>query len=205
MNRNEKELVILKKYLPEGYAHFVQQLMVKYPIRFRIVKPRSTKLGDFKVNRLTKETQITINGNLNPYSFLITTVHEFAHYIAFKKYGLKIKPHGEEWKREYALLSSEAINFGHLPKDVEAAFVNSLIKIKASCSDLSLMRTLKQYDKTNSERVNIECLSKNAIFAYQNRQFKLLEKKRTRYLCEELESNKKYSFHALTEIELYEQ
>ena len=205
MTSNEKELAILKKYLPEGYEHFVQQLMVKHPIRFRIVKPRTTKLGDFKINRITKDTQITVNGNLNPFSFLITTVHEFAHYITFKKYGLRIRPHGDEWKKEYAILSSEAINFGQLPKDVEAAFVNSLIKIKASCSDLSLMRTLKQYDNDNLNKVNIECLTKNAIFAYQNRQFKVLEKRRTRYLCEELKSNKKYSFHALTEIELHEQ
>lgn len=28
-----------------------------------------------------------------------TVAHEYAHIAAFEKYGYKIKPHGEEWKR----------------------------------------------------------------------------------------------------------
>lgn len=204
MNKKEQELTILKRYLPEGYEIFVLDLLEKHPIRFKIVKPRQTKLGDFKVNRLTDEVQITVNGNLNPYSFLITTVHEFAHFISYKKHGLKPKPHGEEWKQEYAILSAEAINFGNLPKDVENAFVNSLVNIKASCSDVSLMRVLKQYDAEKTNTTNIENIVKNDTFVYQNKVFKLIEKRRTRYLCEEMTTKKRFLFHALAEIELYE-
>lgn len=203
-DKKERELAVLRKFLPEDFEYFVYDLLQKHPINFKIVKPRNTKLGDFKVNKATNQVQITVNGNLNPYSFLITTIHEFAHFITYKKYGLKPKPHGGEWKKEYTALASEAIHFRQLPKDVEAAFVNSLVHIKASCSDLNLMRTLKKYDISTSPVTNIEGLSKNAIFVYQNREFKLIEKRRSRFLCEEIATQKRYSFHALTEIKTHE-
>lgn len=202
--KKEKELAVLKRYLPEEFEHFVHDLLERYPIRFKIVKPRSSKLGDFKVNYQTKDVQITVNGNLNPYLFLITTVHEFAHYIVHLEHGRKAKPHGEEWKLAYAKLASEAMHHADLPKDVETAFVNSLSNIKASCSDLDLLRVLKKYDAHETNGQIIENLHKNAIFVYRNKRFQLLEKRRTRYLCVELETKKKFSFHALTEIEQYE-
>lgn len=204
-NKKERELAVLRKFLPEGFEFFVANLLEKHPIHFKIVQPRNSKLGDFKVNRLTNHVQITINGNLNPYAFLITTIHEFAHFITYKKYGLTTKPHGDEWKKEYTILSSEAINFKALPSDVEAAFINSLVNVKASCSDVSLMRTLKKYDISSSSAKNIESLAKNATFAYQNRFFKIIEKRRTRFLCEEINTKRRYSFHALTEVETHEQ
>jgi hypothetical protein len=179
-------------------------LLQKHPIRFKIVRPRNSKLGDFKVNKATGFLQITINGNLNPYSFLVTTVHEFAHYIVYKKYGLQTKPHGDEWKREYAILSKEAIDYKELPKDVETAFINSLVSIKASCSDIELMRALKKYDVSDTPKRSIESISKNTTFVYQNREFILLEKRRTRFLCMEVSTQKRFTFHALTEIQINE-
>jgi len=203
--RKAKRIAVLRKYLPEGFELFVLQLLEKYPVNFKIVPPRATKLGDFRVDKLKNLLQITVNGNLNAYSFLITTVHEFAHLITYKKYGFKAKPHGEEWKREYSVLVSEMLHYHSIPKDIETALINSLVNVKASsCSDLGLMRVLKAYDTDKLSGKNIESLTKNTIFVYQKRKFRLLEKRRTRYLCEELITQRKYLFHALTEIDMYE-
>ena len=61
-------------------------------MKFKIVAPRRTKLGDFKAKgNKNNKSQITINGDLNPYAFLITTLHELAH-ICYNKYKYKVRP-----------------------------------------------------------------------------------------------------------------
>lgn len=201
-DRDEQILNVLRKYLPHNFEHFVLKLLNAYPVNFKIVAPRTTKLGDFRVPSPGKKPQITINNNLNPFSFLITTVHEFAHLIAFKHHGNRIKPHGDEWKLIYSNLIYEMLQFESLPKDIEDALMKSLVSVKASsCTDLGVARTLRKYDVVKNEGVSIETLSENAIFAFRSRKYRLINKRRTRYLCEDIQSKKRYLFHALTIIE----
>jgi predicted SprT family Zn-dependent metalloprotease len=75
---------------------------------------------------------ITVNGDLNPYSFLITTLHEFAHLHTYLKYGTRVAPHGEEWKNCYRKLLLPIIDSKKLPNDIEKVLMNSLISTKAS-------------------------------------------------------------------------
>src|SRR5690606_4638092 len=84
----------LQRYLPEGCTPYVMELLRSFPVRFRIVKPRKSKLGDFRVRSTDMLPEITVNGDLNPYSFLITTIHEFAHLKTWKEYQWKVAPHG---------------------------------------------------------------------------------------------------------------
>ena len=88
-SKREQYQKVLSKYLPEEFIDMVVELLVTHPVAFKIVKPRKTKLGDFRVNSRTEKPQITVNGDLNKYSFLITTLHEFAHLINFKENGKK--------------------------------------------------------------------------------------------------------------------
>ena len=81
--KKEKYRMVLSKYLPANFIEIVVELLVKHPVKFRVAKPRKTKLGDFRANRDGLH-QITVNGDLNPYSFLITTIHEFAHLVTFQ-------------------------------------------------------------------------------------------------------------------------
>nr|WP_313791522.1 SprT-like domain-containing protein [Lacinutrix neustonica] len=53
---------------------------------------------------------MTINENLNHYKFLITLIHEIAHFEAYKAFGRYIKPHGLEWKRTFQKLMLPFIN-----------------------------------------------------------------------------------------------
>ena len=77
---------ILSKYIGQEYLEDVIQLMLKHPVHFKISKPRKTKLGDFRIDPGKKLPTITVNGNLNEYSFLVTTIHEFAHLHTFLTY-----------------------------------------------------------------------------------------------------------------------
>lgn len=191
----------LKAFVPAGFEGMVADLLFQDPVSFKIVQPRSTKLGDFRAGYQGSKPQITVNGDLNPYSFLVTTLHEFAHLKTHLAYGGKVKPHGEEWKTAYRNLLLPAIDSGLLPKDVLNALIDSLTSTKASsCSDVKLTRVLRQYDKPKEGIVLLESLPKNSIFALQGKQFIKGELRRKRYLCEEVAGARKYLVHALSEV-----
>lgn len=204
MTKQEKKIKVteqLKAFLPAGFELMVADLIFNEPVSFKIVKPRNTKLGDFRAGLNGEKHQITVNGNLNKYSFLITTLHEFAHLITYMKFGHRIKPHGDEWKVEYRKLLVPAIDTKLLPSDIVRALVNSLVNTKASsCSDIGLMRVLKNYDQGNEDTIFLENIPHNSIFILQGKKFLKGELRRKRYLCEDISTNKKYLVHALSEV-----
>ena len=104
----ETKSEILSEYLPEASVAKVLSLLDKYPCHLKIVNKRRTKHGDFK-RYADGKIQITINNDLNPYRFLFTLIHEFAHLITFEEFK-RVKPHGQEWKRNFKLLMLPFLN-----------------------------------------------------------------------------------------------
>jgi hypothetical protein len=197
--RLEKQL---RPYLPQGFESMVAGLLLKYPVRFSIKAPRNTKLGDYRPPiGNEKHHRISVNGNLNPYSFLITTLHEFAHLETFLLYGNRVKPHGEEWKQTYRTMLWPAISSGLLPQEIENALMRSLANTKASsCSDTQLSRVLRQFDQQVNDALTLEELPKNATFALQGRHFRKGDLRRTRFMCEEISSRRNFLIHALATV-----
>jgi len=201
MTKREKYITIFDKYVPKVFSPVLADLLLASNVSFKVVKSRKTKLGDFRMSQFVKQPIITINRDLNQYSFLITSLHEFAHYHTFQKYGNSVLPHGKEWKEAFRTLLLPVINSGQLPKDIETALMGSLVNTKASsCSDLPLTRTLHRYNNSESSEYRLEELPKNATFALNNRFFLKLNKRRTRYECKELSSGKIFLVHALVTV-----
>lgn len=191
------------RYIPKEYVEYVVQLFFNNAVRFRIVQPRKTKLGDFRSGINGEKPQITINNDLNPYSFLITTLHEFAHLITHNKYGRRIAPHGQEWKNEYSQLIYPIIEMKQLPEEIERVLLNSLVKVKASsCSDVELQRVLMKYDTQQNNLQLLEELDKNAIFTLNNKQYRKGDLRRTRFLCQRIDSKKEYLIHTLAKVKI---
>jgi SprT protein len=191
-----------KKFLPAGFEEVVVDLFLAYPVRFKIVPPRKTKLGDFSIGHGMEKPQITINGDLNPYSFLITTLHEFAHLHTYQQYGNRVNPHGEEWKANFRKLLIPIIDSGKLPKDIEISLVNSLVSMKASsCTDIKLSRVLKNYDARKEGFEILEQLPKNTIFVLNGRQFIKGNLRRKKFLCEETISKRMFLINSLAEVQ----
>jgi len=191
----------LEKYLPDGFAIYVAELFLPVPVKFKIVNPRNTKLGDYRPANNGLPHRITINGNLNPFAFLITTIHEFAHLQAHTKYGRCIQPHGNEWKKTYRELLIPIIETKKLPLDIENALINSLVNTKASsCSDIGLSRVLKNYDRQNDDFVLLETLPINSKFNLQGKIFVKGLLRRKRFVCEEIQTKKKYLIYAIAEV-----
>lgn len=189
------------KFVPTEFVDYVVDLFFSSPVIFKIVKPRKTKLGDFRVDNTGSKPIITINGNLNPYAFLITTVHEFAHYKTFLKFGFNVSAHGTEWKHEFRQLLLPIIDANKLPKDIEQALLNSLVSTKATtCSDHHLTRALNNYNKIDDGLKTLEMLPKNTKFALDNRVFVKGDLRRKKYLCQEFHTNKMYLVNALAHV-----
>jgi hypothetical protein len=205
MTQFERNSNVLQKYIPEAAVPIIARWIVEYDFKLKIKKERSTKLGDYRSPYGESNHVITINYNLNKYSFLITLVHEIAHLVTFTKYKHSVNPHGEEWKQHYKILMRHFLHGDFFPTDVLLALQKHLLSPAASsCSDEHLMRVLKRYDKPEYQKIFIENIPHKSVFKYNgDRIFEKGEKIRTRYRCKEISTGNIYLFHALAEVETY--
>ena len=192
----------LLPFLPEGTAGYVAELIFDSKTSFKISKKRKTKLGDYRAPSGHQGHRISVNGDLNPYAFLITTLHEFAHLRAFENFGYRIKPHGKEWQMEFVKLFEPVFEQDVLPDDVYMALQNYLRGAKASsCTDQALYRVLKRYDKTVGETILVEHLKIGDRFKLNGKYFERGKKLRKYYLCKNLTNNRQYRVLGIAEIE----
>ncbi|GAA4320848.1 SprT-like domain-containing protein [Compostibacter hankyongensis] len=192
----------LAEYLPEGAYAKIAPYLIDHKVHLTITRQRQSVLGDYRHPDHWQGHRITVNGNLNPYNFLLTLVHEIAHLVAFTRYGHSVSPHGREWKAIYRELLSPFLGCGCLPSDVEAA-VRSYIKNPraASCSDDELIRVLRRYDRDNHGRVLVEEMPEGALFRTPDgRIFRRMQRLRKRYHCIEVKTKKAYLFSPVYEV-----
>lgn len=201
ITKRDKVTEAYKKYIPEVFVDTVVDLFLQSSVKFKIVAGRKTKLGDFRAGINGEKHQITINGDLNAYSFLITTLHEFAHLNTYNTYQNRVAPHGEEWKVAFRELLLPIINSGHLPPDIQKALVNSLINTKASsCTDHQLSRVLHTYDKPKEGIEILERLPNNSTFALNGRHFVKGPLRRKRFICQEVKTSRSFLVNALAQV-----
>lgn len=196
-----EEKNVLNEYLPEAAVEKAFSWIVDKDVHLKISKQRKTKLGDYRPPVYHTNHRISINHNLNKYSFLITFVHEFAHLLVWEKHKGKVDPHGKEWKNEYKSLMQNFLNKAIFPADLEKVLAKSIENSKASStSDLKLSRVLKKYDD-QSDFLTLEDLEEDAVFFIEGgRRFKKGQKQRTRYKCQNIDNKKIYLVHALTAV-----
>ena len=194
---------ILGKYLPDSTIETIYDWFVKYDFNLKITSHRNTKHGDFRaaINKNQKH-RISVNGDLNKYTFLITLVHEIAHLIVWEKYKRKAKPHGSEWKSQYSILMDTFLFSDVFPSDIFSALSKHIKNPTASSTtDIRLFKTLNNYNQKKSELVYVEDIKENQNFLLADgRQFRKIEKLRKRHKCICLNDNRIYCFYPLAEV-----
>lgn len=201
--KKEEFVEAITPFVPDNSAGIIAEWLVKNPVQLVITKDRKTKLGDFRANiNNGKINKITVNGGLNKFSFLITLVHEFAHAEVFEKYGRRVQSHGKEWKVAYQQLMIEYFKKDIFPEPLRSVLAKHLKNPKASShADLDLLRVLTDYDVNKSnEIVFLEELDEGEMFVVGNKTFIKKEKRRTRFMCQEVKSNKRYTVSAMAEV-----
>lgn len=201
MSKQQAPLEYLSKFIPAAAVPRVLEYLHQYKVHLTITRERKSVLGDYRHATLNKNHRISVNGNLNPYAFLITLIHELAHLVTFMQYGHRVSPHGREWKNCYALLLKDFMGKQIFPAIVEQALQQSMHDLPASsCADEDLMRVLKQFDPHNG-LVLIESLPEGQLFDIgEGRIFKKGKKLRKRYQCTEIKTGKLYLFSPIYEV-----
>lgn len=199
----DNKVRILSQYMPEQAAQLIAGWIDTYRCEFKITRGRESKFGDYRSPYNGQGHRISVNHNLNPYAFLITTVHEFAHLLTFNQWQGKVKPHGTEWKNNFKRMMIPFFEMGIFPLDIEKALAKYLKNPAASsCSDQGLFKVLRTYDIRQEDGfVSITEIIENQVFEIKTgRQFKKLSKNRTRYKCLEIATGKIYLFSPLAEV-----
>ena len=189
---------VFYSFVPEKSNKLLQCWVDELKVMVKVTAPRKTKLGDFKVRG--NQMSITVNNNLNKYSFLITLTHELAHAFVFKKYQNRIKPHAKSWQLTFKSLMLNFLTPDYFPDDILKVLSRHMISPKASTfADLELVRVLKKYDQFTS--VTISDLAVGDSFKIASGKiFVKGEKIRKGYKCVECRTNKTYLFHPFAEV-----
>ncbi|RYD50985.1 MAG: hypothetical protein EOP52_11295 [Sphingobacteriales bacterium] len=195
-----QDLSGLRAFLPPNSFEQVAPYFRKHRIHLTITRARKTVLGNYRPG--TGAHEITINGNLNPYSFLITLLHEIAHLLTFEVHGRRVAPHGAEWKHTFGTTLIPFLERAVFPTPVATALQQSLTHPAAStCSDPDLFRALWQYDQRAPDAVLVGDLPAGSQFRNTcGQSYQVLKHRRTRILCQQLGSGKKYLFPQVAEV-----
>jgi hypothetical protein len=193
---------MLEQYIPETAIPKVMELLSHDHLVVLVKNERKTRHGDYK--RLPNGNhQITVNSNLNPYRFLITLIHEIAHFEAYNTYGRFIKPHGVEWKRTFQRLMLPFLNPDIFSNDLLPLLAKHFKNPKASSdTDSQLALALKQFDEANDKFYVFEVPIGRSFKLYNGRIFLKGEQRRKRYECVEVKTGKLYLFNPNAEVEL---
>src|SRR5688572_491222 len=202
MPRKEAPINQLQSYLPPDTYNAVLQYLHQYKVHLTVARERKSILGDYRHRTHGKTHRISVNGNLNSYSFLITLLHELAHLLTFEQYGNRVQSHGKEWKYIFGQLLHQFIQQRIFPSNIEMALMQSLQNPAASsCADDVLLRVLKSYDKKTENTVFVESLPMGALFkTHDGKVFRKGEKMRKRFKCEEVATKRLYLFSPVYEV-----
>ncbi|CAN5889372.1 SprT-like domain-containing protein [soil metagenome] len=204
MPKEEVPLLQLRSYLPEGSFEDVHHYLIQYKVQLTITRQRQTVLGDYRHAHDGKAHRISINGNLNKYSFLITLLHELAHLFTYERYGHRVQAHGQQWKDEFSKILVQFLAKEIFPQVIEQALMQTLKNPAASsCGDENLLRVLRNYDPVKEDHLLVEQLKEGDTFIIKgSRVFVKGPKVRTRYKCIEPATKKWYLFSGLYEVKL---
>jgi SprT protein len=206
MAKKEAPINHLQQYLPPDTFEPVVQYLHHFKVHLTVARERKSILGDYRHRTQHRNHRISVNGNLNVYSFLITLLHELAHLLTFEQFGNRVPAHGQEWKKIYAQLLDQFLKNKMFPADIEKELLLSLKNPAAtSCAEDDLLRILRKYDKKGDGLPMVEELPPHSLFrTSEGRIFRKGKKLRKRYQCMEVATGRLYLFSPVYEVELVE-
>ncbi len=192
MGAAEKLNEILVKHLPASSVSYCLQLWQARPFKFKLRKSRQSKIGDFSCKH-GQTPQITVNNDLHPYMFLITYVHEVAHLHVHQQYGHRAEAHGEEWKNTFRDLLVPLLTAEVFPEKLLRGLKKHMVNPKASTySDTELTELLREFDPKWSRATLLSEIPEGSLFGLHGKWFRKGALQRTRVLCLELKTKRKF-------------
>ena len=145
MPKKEAPIGQLQDYLPPGTYEAVLSYLRQHKVHLTVARERKSIFGDYRHRTHRDNHRISVNGNLNSYSFLITLLHELAHLLTFEEFGNKVLAHGREWKTIYEKMLAQVLHNKIFPADIESELLQSLQNPAAStCAEDGWLRVLRK-------------------------------------------------------------
>lgn len=204
MDALAQRLKDLDAFLPPRSFEAVLPFFRKYAISLTITRERKTRLGDYRAPATgEKAHRISVNGNLNPYAFLVTLLHEIAHLLVYEKHRRWVKSHGPEWKRTFGDLLLQFADLGLFPEKLEAVVRQSAISpASATFRDVALSQALRSYD-VGEEALLAGDLPVGASFKTADKHvYEVLERRRSRLRCRRMKDGREYLVPFAAEVEM---
>ncbi len=194
---------ILLKYLPNEEAlDFIKKWTAPYSLQLQVSRSRKGKLGDYRSLTGKYSHRITINYDLVPELFFLTLTHEIAHMMVYETFSFReVKPHGKEWKKHYSKMILESIRI--YSEELQPLLIKFAKNPKAGYySETSLVQYFAK--QKNPSILLLKQLEEGNTFSIENTVYQLIQKKRTRYLCMHLQTQKKYLINHATGVQRIE-
>ena len=157
------------------------------------------------------QTQITVNGNLNPYAFLITYVHEVAHADVNRNHKKRVLPHGKAWQMAFQRLMQPLLTTTVFPDAILHPLRQYMAKPAATTyANPPLMMALRQIDADTTNVVAhgqrlLRDVPEGERFQFAKKTYVRGTLRRTRVVCKEVLSGKSYAILAHAWVEINEQ
>jgi len=202
MPKVEEPLDALNNYLPKEATNAVIAYIKQYKVHLTITRKRRGILGDYRHPSMGMNPRISINGDLNKYEFLITFLHELAHLFTSLQYMGRVAPHGEEWKQHYRQLLQQFLQLQAFPNDIAEAVKIAMVNPSATAGgEIHLLSIIRQYNAPSAvNNTMVQNLADGDFFSTNGKLFQRIEKRRTRIVCQLVNTNKRYLFSAIAEV-----
>lgn len=189
-------------FFPENSISILNSIDTSFSFQMKVRFNRSSKLGDFRLNGKDTLPTITVNGDMNPYHFLVTFLHELAHLQVWKAFGRKAKAHGKEWKNAFRELMLPFLSTEIFPDEIQSVLSSHMKNPGASThSDPRLFEALRKFNHNHHELKLLRELAENETFRLENgRIFAKGKIRRSRYLCQDLSNRRQYLIHSHAEV-----
>ena len=208
LTTEERYRAILHNHLPPDAVEWVYGYLEHHKVHFHITRQRHSKLGDYRwVQPRHPYHEISVNGDLNPYLFLWVFLHEAAHLETHAKHGTRVAPHGHEWQAEYAALLRQHLQL--FPSETQSAIILYTSRIPLARAtgrnvESMLHRHDSGFDPDAPPPLRLDDLPAGTLFRLKStpeRTFRSVEHRRTRWLCIEPATGRRYTIGGSAEVE----
>lgn len=183
-------------YVPKAAESYCVSLWQQYRFRLKLANHRQSKWGDYRYRKSAggnEQHQISVNRTLPAEAFLLTYLHEVAHLVAFQQHGFRIRPHGTEWKSCFRKLLQPVLSPPMVSEEVRIPLQRYAQNPKATVhTNAALLRALLREHPTNGH-IPLASVAEQEQFVFQGRKFLKEKVRRTRALCREVTSGKRYT------------
>lgn len=190
-----------ERYVPAPAVGYCLHLWQQHDFTFAISRPRRSRLGTHQFDP-AEGHHITVNADLNPAAFLITYLHEVAHVRTVRQARRRVLPHGTAWKTHFRDLLQPVLTETVFPLSVLDPLRSYARNPTASTASYApLLRALQGLDTRSTEVLTVDQIPQGESFTLGKRVFLRGPLRRTRVLCTEQTTGRRYTVPAHAQVE----